>query len=375
MEPSGDILLDRARAIASDLPGRIGQANAARDLPPDTISALHEADLFRLLKPRRYGGFECNPALFYDVQNVLAEKCLSSAWVFGVLSIQSFVLSLFPAEAQEDVWGSDPATLASSSFAPSGTVERAPGGYRISGQWGWSSGSSYAQWGLVGGLIPPDAPGAPPEMRLFLVPRADYTIIDTWHSFGLRGTGSNDLRIEGAFVPEYRALRPAPPLAMSTDPGRPPIYRLPWLFMFASCVSNLALGGGRGAVQAVARLRSEQPGGGDEAGRLTLARAHGAIEAANLALQHNIHALWNAALRCEALPDAQILLYRSQMAEMLRNIAGHVDDLMLLTGGRGMREGGPITQTWLDLQAARHHMGNIPDGPELALAACLVSGC
>lgn len=374
IDPAPEVLLDRARAIASDLPARTAAANARRDLDPAVIAALHEAELFRLLKPRRYGGMEANPALFYDCQNALAERDMSTAWVFGVLSIQAFILSLFPVEAQDDVWGADPAALASSSFAPSGKVERMPGGYRLSGQWAWSSGSSFAGWALVGGLIPPLQDGAPPEMRLFLVPRSDYAIVDTWHTFGLRGTGSNDLRIEGAFVPEYRTLQPAPPLAMSTDPQRPPIYRLPWLFMFSSCIANLAIGAGRGAVKAIAGLRAGQPGGGDEAGRLTLARAHAAIEAANITLQHNIHALWSAALRGEALPDAQIVLYRGQLAGMLRSIAGHVDALMLLTGGRGMREGGPITQTWLDLQAARHHMGNLPEGPELAVAGSLISG-
>lgn len=373
LEPSADVLLDRAREIAGRLPARIACNDERRDLDPATIAELHEAGLFRLLKPRRYGGLAANPALFYDCQNALAEKDLSSAWVFGVLSIQAFVLSLFPREALDEVWGADPSALASSSFAPSGKVERAEGGYRLTGQWTYSSGSSFAQWALVGGLIPPLEQGAPPQMRLFLVSRSDYEIVPNWETFGLRGTGSNDLCIESAFVPEHRTLQPSPPLAMSTDPEREPIYRLPWLFMFASCVSNLSIGAARGAVQAFAAFRASQPGGGDEAGRLALARVHGAVEAANLTLQHNIGQLWQAALQAEALPDATILLYRSQLAELVRNLAGHVDTLMVQTGGRGMRDDGPMTRLWLDLMAARHHMGNIPDGPELALAGSLLS--
>ena len=372
-EPAADVLLERAGAIADALPARIAGNNARRDLDPLTIAELHEAGLFRLLKPRRYGGLAANPALFYDCQNALAEKDLSSAWVFGVLSIQAFVLSLFPQQALDEVWGDDPAALASSSFAPAGTVEPVAGGYRLTGQWTYSSGSSFAQWALVGGLIPPAGAGAPPQMRLFLVPRRDYAIIPNWETFGLRGTGSNDLRIDGAFVPEHRTLQPSPPLAMSTDPQREPIYRLPWLFMFASCVSNLAIGAGRGAVTAFATFRAGQPGGGDEAGRIALARVHGAVEAANLTLQHNIGQLWQAALGERVLPDAVILLYRSQLAELVRDIAAHVDCLMVLTGGRGMRDDGPLTRLWLDLMAARHHMGNIPDGPELALAGSLIS--
>ncbi len=371
MQDTSPDFIHRAAEVAAGLPARIAANNARRDLDRDVIDQLHSAGLFSLLKPRRHGGLEGDPALFYDVQNVLAERCLSTAWVFGVLSIQAFVLSLFDQAAQDDVWGADPAALASSSFAPSGKVTRVQGGYRISGQWGWSSGSSFAQWALLGGLVPPASEGAAPQMRLFLVPRADYEIIDTWHSFGLRGTGSNDIRVGDAFVPEHRTLFPPPPLALSTDPERPALYRLPWLFMFASCVSNLAIGAGRGAVKGFLAFRSRQPGPINDAARLCIARAQSAVEAANANLQHNIGVLRTAAIDCRSLPAERILLYRSQQAAMVREIATHVDDLMLLTGGQGMRDGGPLTQTWLDLSAARHHMGNNPDASQLPLADAL----
>jgi len=362
----------RAEVIAADLPGRIAYGNAQRDLAPETIAALHEAELFRLFKPHRFGGLEADPALFYDLQNVLAERDLSVAWVFGVLNIQAFILMLFSEQAQEDVWGDNPQALASSSFAPSGTVERVDGGYRISGQWGWSSGSSFAQWALLGGLIPPEAEGAPPQMRLFLVPRADYEIVDTWHTFGLRGTGSNDIRVAGAFVPEHRTLAPRAPLAMSAEAGLAPLQRLPWLFMFSSCIGNLGIGASRGAVKALAAARAAQPGGGDERGRMILGRAHGAIEAANTTLQHNIGVLWAAAKAGTVPPADEVMLYRNQLSGMLRGLFAHVDELMLLSGGRGMRDGGPLTQTWLDLSAARHHMGNVPDAWELGSAQALI---
>ena len=142
--------------------------------------------------------------------------------------------------------------------------------------------------------------------------------------------------------------------------------------MFASCISNLSIGASRGAVKALAAARAAMPGGGDEQGRIILGKAHAAIEAANTNLQHNIGALWAAAKAGKALPDSEILLYRTQMSTMVRGLFAEVDKLMLLSGGRGMREGGPLTQTWLDLSAARHHMGNVPEMTELGLAQGLI---
>jgi 3-hydroxy-9,10-secoandrosta-1,3,5(10)-triene-9,17-dione monooxygenase len=369
--PLPDVLLHRAREIAETLPGRIAGANERRDLDRELIAAIEEADLFRLFRPRRFGGFEMAPGHFYDIQNVFAERCLSTAWVYGVLSIQSFVLALFAPRAQEDVWGADPTARVSSSFKPEGKVEPVEGGYRITGQWTFSSGSSHASWALVGGLIMQD--GAPPKMRLFLVPRSDYTIVDTWRTFGLRGTGSNDLRIDGAFVPEHRTWQPTPGVTVSTDPEVAPLYRLPWLFMFPSCIANLAIGAGRGAVKRLATHCAKAPAPAAEQVRLAIGKASRTIEAANVLLQSNVAAMVAKSQRGEPLADTIALLYRSQLAAMLRDIAAEVDGLMLHTGGRGISETGPLTQTWLDLNAARHHLGNIPDGTALGLADALIA--
>ncbi|MBV9841016.1 MAG: flavin-dependent monooxygenase [Sphingomonadaceae bacterium] len=368
--PLPDILLDRARRIADTLPGRVARANERRDLDPEVVDAIEEADLFQLFRPRRFGGFEMAPGHFYDIENAFAERCLSTAWVYGVLSIQSFVLALFGEQAQEDVWGVDPTARVSSSFKPEGKIAPVEGGYRIAGQWTFSSGSSHANWALVGGLI--TQPDGPPQMRLFLVPRSDYEIVDMWRTFGLRGTGSNDLRIDGAFVPEHRTWRPTPGTNVSTDPDIAPLYRLPWLFMFPSCIANLAIGAGRGAVKRLAAHCASAPAPAAEQVRLAIGKASRKIEAANILLQANIATMFAKCQRGEGLAEADVLLYRSQLAAMLRDIAAEVDALMLHTGGRGISETGPLTQTWLDLSAARHHLGNMPDGTTVGLADAMI---
>src|SRR5262249_52640035 len=160
-----------------------------------------------LMQPSRWGGAEVDPGIFFEAQLALATACPSTAWVMGVVGVHSWQLALFPLAAQEEVWGSDPETLVSSSYAPTGKVERVDGGYRISGRWSFSSGCDHCQWVFLGGMVPPEREGAPPEMRTFLVPRSDYTIEDNWHVAGLKATGSKDIVIVGALVPEHRTHR------------------------------------------------------------------------------------------------------------------------------------------------------------------------
>src|SRR5262245_13150026 len=132
--PSDDELLQRAAELAPTLRERAARASELRRLPDETIADLQAAGLFRLLQPARWGGIEVDPGLFVDVQIALAAACPSTAWVFGVVGVHSWQLALFPLAAQEEVWGADSSTLISSSYAPTGKVERADGGYRIRGR-------------------------------------------------------------------------------------------------------------------------------------------------------------------------------------------------------------------------------------------------
>ena len=131
----------------------------------------------------------------------VAQYCPSTAWVLGVVGVHQWQLALFDERAQNEVWGASNEVLISSSYMPVGKVERVEGGYMLSGRWGFSSGSKYCDWAFLGAFVP-GLDGKPPDMRTFLVPKGDYRIEDTWKVMGLRATGSNDVVIDGCFVPE-----------------------------------------------------------------------------------------------------------------------------------------------------------------------------
>lgn len=378
--PTREALLARARALAPILAAARAEANERRDVSPEVIALIDRSGLFDILKPRAFGGHEMDPRVFHEVQNLLAEACMSTAWVFGVLSIQVFVLALFDRQAQADVWSAGEGTvLVCSSFMPRGSAEPVEGGYRLRGQWPFASGSSHCRWAILGSAFPAAKPGEPPVRKLFLVPRDDYTLVDCWRSFGLRATGSNDVLVEDAFVPEHRSWTMTPGIVIEAGPEVAPLYRLPWLYMFASSVSNLTIGAGRGAVAAFARSQRDcppRPGayGGADAAPLAVARAQAEIEAADALIAHHLATMRDHIATGTAMAWSEGLLYRAQLTALGRKITAAIDQLMMLTGGRGVDDNGPLTRTWLDLCAARHHPGNIPDPQALLLGSDSLAG-
>ncbi|MDP3548817.1 MAG: flavin-dependent monooxygenase [Novosphingobium sp.] len=374
-------LIDAAHGLLPLIVASCAEANAKGDVLPETIAAMKKAKLLRAFQPKRWGGLELDPREAYAIQNVFAQGCASTAWVYGVLCVQSFMLGRMDTLAQSDVWANDPDALVCSSFMPTGRVTPVEGGYRISGRYGFSSGSSHAQWAIVGGMVPPDDARPAPQMRLFLVPMSDLEIDRVWDTFGLRATGSNDLVINNAFVPAYRTYVPDAgimPLPLSS--GLPPLYRLPWLYVFGSSISNLAVGATRGALAtftAVTRDRQGPMGSGPsrENARFlsAIGRTRVEIDTVERQLADNYARLADHVARDLALPQDEALLYRGQLTSNLRKLVVLVDEMMLLLGARGIQRGGPLTQVWLDLSAARAHAGNDPTAIHAQIAGELLN--
>lgn len=373
-------LAERLSPVLPLIARLVPEANERRDIPAETIEALRRSDLIRLFQPRRWGGFEADPRSFYALQNQIAEVCGSTAWVYGVLSVQAFVVALFDEDAQADVWEEDPRALVCSSFAPVGSAVPVEGGYRLSGRWSFSSGSSHAGWALLGAkLSAPD--GRPGGLTLFLVPRADFAIADVWNTFGLRGTGSNDIVAQDIFVPRHRSLTLDPGIQNRRSEHRPgpPLYRMPWLYLFASSISNWAVGAARGALDGfldVTRARVSPLSGKvareDPAAQQAAARLLAEIDSIEAMYDRHIALLQRHVAADTVLPMRDAWLCRSQLTSALRRLTACVDALMLLQGARAIDLASPVARTWLDLSAARAHIGNDPTIATTMLGAELI---
>src|SRR5262249_35880889 len=241
--------LRAARQLSHAIRNRAAECESLRRLPEETFESYERSGLLRALQPRRWDGFELSPLAFFEAVAEIAAACPSSAWFLSVVGMHNWQLGLFPEQAQRDVWGRDTSVLISSSYAPTGKVERVEGGFRLSGRWSFSSGCDNCQWVFLGGVAPSEGPL--PDMRTYLLPRRDYAIDDNWRVAGLCGTGSKDIVVEGAFVPEHRTHRFVDAFSLSSpgqsvNPG--PLYRLPFGCVFGCAIAVPAIGAARGAL-------------------------------------------------------------------------------------------------------------------------------
>ncbi len=371
--PTPKELVERARAMVPTLKARAKACTAARNVPAETIAEMQAAGFFRILQPKRFGGYEMNPNAFFDVQKVIAQGCMSTGWMYGVVGCHPYELALFHDKAQQEVWGEDSAMLVSSTYQPVGQVEVVDGGFTLSGRWGFSTGSLHCGWVLLGALVWPEGgPGSgPPDMRTFLLPRSDYQIIEgTWETFGLQGTGSFDIVVDKAFVPEYRTHRAIDGF-LCQNPGQAendgPLYSLPWAQVFVRSVSTAAFGGARAAVNAAMAIMKDRVSTNTGKASKADPMLHAAIAAAHsqiIEMEQNLRLtfddLMSIAESGQPIPMEKRALYAYQSSMVVRRLARLVDDMVQLLGGRAIYMSSEIIQPWLDLNAARAHVANDP---------------
>src|SRR5256885_2844068 len=144
-------LVARARALIPALAARAAKAEQDRRVPAETIADMQAAGLFRVFQPERWGGYEMDPATYFEIQLALAEGCMSTGWVYGVVGLHPWLMGLFDDRAAQELWGKDDTTLVCSSLMPTGTAVRAPGGFRLSGRWKFSSGCEHCGWAYLRG--------------------------------------------------------------------------------------------------------------------------------------------------------------------------------------------------------------------------------
>jgi 3-hydroxy-9,10-secoandrosta-1,3,5(10)-triene-9,17-dione monooxygenase len=353
-------LRDRVEEALPGIAERAEQCERDRRVPDENIKALVEAGVTRALQPRRWGGHELHPRHFYEAISRIAEACASTAWATSILSVHNWQLAMFSLATQEEVWGEDSTTLVSSSYAPTGTVEAVDGGYRLSGRWNFSSGSEHAQWAFLGGVVP-DGPvtwGGLPDIRTFLLPRADYVIDDVWHTAGLSGTGSQDIVVDGAFVPEHRTL-PFAQLITGDWAGREaapsPLYHVPFAAIFVNCLAAPAIGNARAALQrslerSRAKVAAAKPGRDPLDPWVRKILAEGVADIAGVTLQrvHDLDEMMAAAEQGNALPLEQRARYRWNAARAACISAGVLDRLFDSGGGHGIYLSSPDQRAFRD---------------------------
>jgi 3-hydroxy-9,10-secoandrosta-1,3,5(10)-triene-9,17-dione monooxygenase len=360
-------LLEAARAMGPALRERSAQCKAQSRVPDETIAAFHEAGFFKILQPEQWGGYAMDPQVFYAVGLEVARHCMSSAWVLGVVAVHNWQLAVFDDRAAQDVWAEDPSVLISSSYAPVGKVTPVEGGFRLSGRWSFSSGSEHCKWAFLGAVVPtPEAPFDMGNYRTFLVPIEDYTIVQNWDVVGLQGTGSHDIVVDDAFVPEHRTHKAIDGF-LCENPGNAvndaPLYRMPFMQVFVRAVCTASLGAVEGSLEAfieTAKTRMVGPAKmiDDPYAREIATEVRTSINEMKRTMYGNFDAMMACTRAGEPIPVEDRVQYRYDSAVVADRCLALSSRMLKAIGSSGIREGNELLARHLDILCSQAHVAN-----------------
>lgn len=356
-------LVSRARALVPALAARGEATEALRRIPDDTIRDLKAAGLHRICQPARFGGYEAPLDEACDIVAMLARGCASTGWVTGVYTDHQILVGMFDARAADDVWAGNPDALVSAGFTPSGAAEPVPGGWKLTGSWGWSSGCDHADWLVLVTLLPSGDDGKP-EPNFCLVPRDQVSIDDNWQVMGLAGTGSKTVSVADAFVPAYRTLPGRLAAAGGVQRGQadaPALYRLP----HPPCVPFLLVTPSVGIAESLLEIVTEEMKtrasrgvtiGSYQSLQLHIAESAAEIDSARLLMMRDTRAAMDAMRAGRELTLNERARARRDHAYVVRLCRQAVDRLFNAVGGQGIFLDNVAQRKFRDIHAMSGHL-------------------
>lgn len=223
-----DALLEAARSTAPQIRESADEIEAARQLPEHVVELLKSIGAFRLIQPRWLGGHDADPVTQILFIAELAKADASVGWCVMIGCDGGLVSRDLSPGLARDMYSDIEVATCGAAFPP-GTAKRVEGGYLASGRWPYASGVTHSAWVQFGCRVMNAVDGADePGFVRFIVPRDEVTVLDTWRTTGMCGTGSHDIEVRDLFVPDERSLPPRPSRrSVLGDPLRHPAWLLP----------------------------------------------------------------------------------------------------------------------------------------------------
>ncbi len=353
-----------ARALAPALAAAAARIETGRELPPDVVDALHEAKLFRMLVPRSYGGDEVSPVAFMAAIEELAKADASTAWCVAQTSVCSTISASLPPATAAEIFKNDPRGVLAwgPSTSKNAKAIAEPGGFRVTGEWPFASGSRHASWLAAhsfiyeaDGSLRRDARGEPVQ-KTFVVPRRGAAIKDVWHVIGLKGTGSDTYALTDVFVPENCTIAHHG-LDRAEQREHGPLYSFNVYQLFGSSFPAIALGIARAMLDAfIALAQTKTPAVGKMVLRdnPVIQSQVGVAESQFAAARTFFFAAWDEIWRA-AEEDAVTLAQRVRLrmasihaSQQARQVA---DMAYLAAGATAVFESNPFERRFRDMHA------------------------
>jgi len=375
--------LAAVRRLAPEIRARAREYETARRVPADLARRLNEDGLFRLWIPTSLGGRELPPVDTVPIIEELAQADASVAWCVMIAITTSAFGGFMPTRGAEEVFCSDPYSIAAGAFAPTGKAIAVDGGYRVTGHWQWGSGIQNCQWAIGSCVISrsdhsPAVAHTKPEIRQVFLSADQIDILDTWDVSGLRGTGSHDFQATDVFVPEHRSFTVVAPVVDT------PLYRCTWFATGAALTSAVPLGIARRAIDEFTALARAKTPTYDPRSLADSPRVHAWIGEAEAAVRSARAFLFDAlaALWRQAHTGPVTLALRRDLRLAAVNAAAQsakaVDLMYTAAGGSAVHTSHPLQRCFRDVHVITQHVLVNPtvfeycgrffvrdDGPEL----------
>jgi 3-hydroxy-9,10-secoandrosta-1,3,5(10)-triene-9,17-dione monooxygenase len=363
--PDYATLRARAEALIPKLKERAAETEKLGRLPDATIDDLQTSGLFRMHQPARVGGSELPFRAICELPSIVAQGCASTGWVLANLASHHWMLGFWPKEAQDELWGTSRDVLIGSALIyPCGRAKKVEGGYRLSGRWPFSSGIDPSTWNMIGAVVYDEESGHS-ENRILIVPAKDYTILDTWQVIGLAGTGSKDVVVEDAFVPEHRTLS-TQALTGGEHPGsavnKGTLYRLPAISLFPFVIAGVPMGIARGAVTEFAEATRTKLSNYSRKSladlstmQMRIAEAAALVDSAEALMFRDCDEA-TAMVEAGRMPDLERRArYRRDGAYGATICTQAVDLIFAAAGGGAIYQSNPLQRSFRDIHAANAH--------------------
>jgi alkylation response protein AidB-like acyl-CoA dehydrogenase len=362
---SATALLERVAALSPVIRNHAAENERIRHLAPAVVEAMVSAGLFRMLNPRALGGFEVDPVSAMTVIEEVARLDSAAGWNLQLSTGIMPLLAWFPDEGVAEVWSQTPDVIFAGTLFPPGTAAPVEGGYRVSGRWPIVSGCQNCSW-IIGPTLmmngdqPHRGSDGEPVQLIVAYPAQEAEIIDTWHTSGMRGTGSHDVAVKDLFVPSRRCAVLAP-LTKPATQFRGPLWKLTiWTAIAALSVPALAIG--RAAVDALIELGkrktpayTQTPLQRRPVVQLQVAKAEALLGAARAYLHDSLHDAWRTANQEQMISREQKM--RIQLAASFANQAAAeaVDLVHAAAGTSSIRTEQPFQQHFRDVHTLTQH--------------------
>ena len=333
---------------------------------PEVRETIRESGIARILQPPAYGGAG---GPLRDIVDALADvggACASTAWAIVQYVVHPYMVSQWPREAQDEVWGDDPKALLAGILIQSlGRYETVDGGYRVSGRWPFVTGVDTCDWCLVSGYEEGRAGQLESHLH-FLIRRDEIEILDTWHALGLRGSGTNDVRLQAFFVPAHRALS-MEALRGGESPGghwrETPFYLLPSYPIFGCGISSVAGGIAREMVAEYNEIAKKKGSIMAERDVATFASQHIRFAETKCAVDGALQLLRNAAEEVSAIVRDEGRLPNLEERARCRALAAYAGNISMdaahaiwtLSGAASVYQRSALGNLYTDMIVANQH--------------------